>query len=427
MLGVYMEAHNPWWFGETHPKYLEWESSEIKWTPRLINEFRIKPFSLNFIVGPRQIGKTTAIAIYIHKNLLKRLKPEAIFYFACDEISDFRELGEILDNYLSFRESRGVKSSIIFLDEITFVDEWWRALKSRIDLGKLSKDVIFVSGSASLELIAGKERFPGRRGHGRDHYALPVSFDEFVSQIKKIPVKKYDFSKNIIDNALKANKLLKRELTETFEIYLRTGGFPLAIKEFLTSGKTWNAYKTYMDWLKTDIVRTRKSEKTTKEILSYILNARLTPISWNNIAKETSISSPNTIRSYIEFLEDLFILKVLYWIGTDGKIMPRKNKKIHVTDPFLYDALAKWTRVNIFDEQKVESILAMHLNRIGDIFYWKNSTEVDVILKYEGKLLGFEAKWSIKTPGRRPFNTRILDKKTIPIFLASIKWQSKQL
>jgi len=417
-----MEAYNPWWFGETHPKYLEWKMSEIKWFPRLLSKFENRPFSLNFIVGPRQIGKTTAIAIYIHEKLLKKFKPEAIFYFACDEISDFRELGEILDNYLSFRESRGVKSSVIFLDEVTFVNEWWRALKSRIDLGKLSRDVIFISGSASLELLAGKERFPGRRGYGKDYYVLPVSFNEFVSQIKKIPVKEFEFSRNIVDNVLKANKLFEKELADAFEIYLRTGGFPLAIKEFLTSGRTWNAYKAYIDWIKTDIIRAGKSEKAAKEIVSYILNARLTPISWNSIAKETSVSSPNTIRSYIEFLENLFILKVLYWIGTDGRVMPRKNKKIHVTDPFLYDALARWVRVNIYDEQKVESVVSSHLNRIGEIFYWRDLTEVDVILKHKDKLLGFEVKWTVKTPGRKPFNTRILDRKTIPIFLASIKW-----
>lgn len=417
-----METYNPWWFGEEHPKYIEWKTSGIRWTPRLINKFRIMPFSLNFIIGPRQIGKTTAIAVYIHEKLLKNFKPEAIFYFACDEISDYKELGEILDNYLSFRESRGVKSSVIFLDEITFVDEWWRALKSRIDLGKLLRDVVFVSGSASLELLAGKERFPGRRGHGQDYYALPVSFNEFVSQIKKVPVKKYDFSENMIDSALKANKLFEKELMELFEIYLRTGGFPLAIKEFLVSGKTWNAYRTYMDWLKTDIVRAGKSVKTVKEIITYILNARLTPISWNNMVRETSVSSPNTIRNYIEFLENLFVLKVLYWVSPDGKIKLRKNKKVHIIDPFLYDTLAKWARVNVFEEQKVESVVAMHLNRISDIFYWRNSTEVDVILRYEGKLLGFEVKWTVKTPSRKPFRTRILDKKTIPTFLASIKW-----
>ena len=60
------------------------------------------------------------------------------------------------------------------------------------------------------------------------------------------------------------NKLFEKELADAFEIYLRTGGFPLAIKEFLTRGKTRNAYKAYIDWIKTDIIRAGKVRKPQK-------------------------------------------------------------------------------------------------------------------------------------------------------------------
>jgi len=60
------------------------------------------------------------------------------------------------------------------------------------------------------------------------------------------------------------NKLFEKELADAFEIYLRTGGFPLAIKEFLTRGKMWNAYKAYIDWIKTDIIRAGKVRKPQK-------------------------------------------------------------------------------------------------------------------------------------------------------------------
>lgn len=65
-------------------------------------------------------------------DLIKYRDPRPIFY-SCDEVADYRELGEIIDNYQSARKEWGIKSSIIFLDEITFVNEWYRAIKSRID------------------------------------------------------------------------------------------------------------------------------------------------------------------------------------------------------------------------------------------------------------------------------------------------------
>ncbi|MGC8645991.1 MAG: AAA family ATPase [Thermoplasmata archaeon] len=79
--------------------------------------------------SPRQVEKTTALKILIH-SLLEKHDPRKIFYFYCDELSNYRKMGEIIDNYLSSRRSLGIKNSFIFLDEITFLDEWWRALKS---------------------------------------------------------------------------------------------------------------------------------------------------------------------------------------------------------------------------------------------------------------------------------------------------------
>lgn len=47
--------------------------------PREVNAVSLKPFSLNFIYGPRQVGKTTMIKLII-KDLLHEVRPEAIFF-----------------------------------------------------------------------------------------------------------------------------------------------------------------------------------------------------------------------------------------------------------------------------------------------------------------------------------------------------------
>lgn len=88
-----MEDQNPWWKGEEDEVYEGWKTSEIKWIPELIKEISLKPFSLHFLVGPRQVGKTTLLKIFI-QNLLKRSEAKGIFYYSCDELSDYRELGK---------------------------------------------------------------------------------------------------------------------------------------------------------------------------------------------------------------------------------------------------------------------------------------------------------------------------------------------
>jgi predicted AAA+ superfamily ATPase len=58
-----MKDQNPWWYGEVDKKFEEWKNKPLKWVPPILEEFNFKPFSLNFIVGPRQVGKTTALKI----------------------------------------------------------------------------------------------------------------------------------------------------------------------------------------------------------------------------------------------------------------------------------------------------------------------------------------------------------------------------
>ncbi len=423
-----MEEYNPWWVGEEDYQYIEWRESKIKWIPKVIGELKVEPYSLNFIVGPRQVGKTTLIKIFIHEYLLNKYPAKSIFYYSCDELADYRELGEVLDQYISSRSGWGIKSSIIFLDEITFVDEWWRALKARIDRGVFKKDVLYITGSASIELLKGRERFPGRRGYGRDIFYLPMAFDEYAEIFGNLRLAKNTFDE-LVDSldVIKANMIYRERLKNLFQNYLMTGGFPIPIKEFYSKGSiSIYSLKTYLDWLYSDWNRIGKSVRYMKEILSYILSARLTPISWLNIARETSINSPNTVRSYIEALEDLFVLKVLNILSPDKKVLFRKNKKIHVTDPFLYRVISYFTGREVLQETIVESVVTQHISRVADVYFWRNKSEVDVVVLYNGRQIGFEVKWTFKKPTRKTRHLDkiyLLDKDLIPVFLSSISWR----
>ncbi len=414
-----MEEYNPWWFREIDPVFEEWRKLPVRWVPRILDEFSFNPFSLHFFIGPRQVGKTTALKILIHK-LLEERDPKSIFYFACDEVSDFYELGEIIDSYLSYRESWGVKSSIIFLDEITFIEEWYRALKSRIDRMVFRNDVLVITGSASIELIAGKERFPGRRGYGRDIYMYPMFFNEYVKHFGKIELVESGLDK--LHKRLEANKVFSKTLSNLFLRYLETGGFPLPIREMFKHGHVFfSSKKVYLDWLRSDWLKSGKSENYMKEIITYLLETASSPISWNRVARNTSISSPHTVRDYIEFLENLMVTKVLYWVSPEGRVDYRKNKKIIFIDPFIYRVLSGYTRVEVEESIIVEATVASHISKYAPIYYWRNKSEVDIVIPYGKKLLGFEVKWRRKVSyGRRPFKTEVLDRETIPVFLATL-------
>ena len=423
-----MEEQNPWWVNEEDFEYRKWKESEVRWKPRIIEEITLDPFSLHFISGPRQVGKTTALKICIHE-LLKKKDPKAIFYYSCDELTDYKELGEVLDNYINARKEWRIKSSFIFLDEITFVDEWWRAIKFRIDKGFFRNDVILVTGSCSLELLKQKEYFPGRRGSGNDIYFFPLDFSEYVEIFGKIRLKKISIDEiNGIESAMNANSLYQNTIDRLFSNYLKTGGFPIPTKEFFARGKvSVYAKKVYLDWLRSDWKKIGKSDKYMKEVISYILRSRLTPISWLSISRETSLASPHTVQSYIEALEDLFVAKVLNIITPDFRVLYRKNKKIHITDPFLYATLSYFTGEEVLEEMVVESIVSSHFSMVTDVYFWKNKSEVDIIVKKDKEQIGVEVKWGFKK-FRKPRHLSkllLLTKDKLPLFMASTDWSKK--
>ncbi|MBC7128957.1 MAG: ATP-binding protein [Thermoplasmatales archaeon] len=416
-----MESQNPWWYGEIDKKYEEWRSSPVKWIPPIVKDFKFRPFSLNFLVGPRQVGKTTALKIFIHHFLLPKVSPKSIFYFSCEELTNFKELKEVIDNYLAFKETNKVSSSFIILDEITFVEDWYRTIKLKIDEGAFKKDVIIISGSASLELLKQKEYFPGRRGYGKDINFYPMSFSDYLTSLKNIKTERTNLED--IERAMKGNKIQISIIKRFFANYLLTGGFPLPIVEFFSTGKiSFDTRKIYIDWLRNDFRKLKRNENYMKEVLAYIINARCNPVSWLSVSKETSIASPHTAKAYLEDLENLFIIKVLNLISPDLKVLYRKNKKIHFIDPFLYTTICEFVRMKLFEEAMLESVVAAHIARKYETFYWRNKKEVDIVVRLGEKQFGIEVKTAARSwlSPKHLTKTFLLTKEDIPLFLSSI-------
>ncbi len=423
-----MERSNPWWRSEPDA-FLEekWSKLKVKWIPKEKNRLSLEPFSLNFLYGPRQVGKTTLVKLLIEEILheKKQVDSRSVLYFACDELADYKELGEVLASYLGARSSWGIKTSYIFLDEVTFVEDWWRALKARIDDGSLSHDTVTVSGSASLDLLRHREHFPGRRGNGKDLLLRPLGFRSYVNALTDLKLQLGD-SLEGSNQAINANQIYSETLSSMFQSYTETGGYPLAIHDNAGTGRVSEATrKALVDGLRGDLLRVGRSEKYMKEVISYIISARANPISWLGISKETSIKSPNTTRTYVETLDDLLVLTILELIRPDGKVMHRKNRKIHFSDPFVHSALAGYVGAEMDEAALVEGTVASHLSRHYDTYFWRNGSEVDIIARNQSKAqYGVEVKWGFKS-GRKPRHLRqyfSLNRSTLPVFLASLSF-----
>jgi predicted AAA+ superfamily ATPase len=390
-----LKIFNPWWekkdWEKTDKHLKEFDSMKIKWIPNWIKEISLVPFSLNFVIGPRQVGKTTGIKLLI-KELLKEKNNFSVFYFDVEALQDPKELREVLLTYKKIKEENNVKNSFIFLDEVTNLKEWWRILKSFIDAGMFQEDVITVTGSSTLRLLKQAESFLGRRGKGKDIEVLPLSFQEFLK------VQNIDLTKR---------KTLEEEIQNQFKAYLSSGGFPKSINRI-------DFFKDLISSIETEIQKNGKSPLTTKQIISAILEMVPSAFSFNTIANRIGISN-KTVESYIEDLENLYVLKVVYF--KDKFVNFKKEKKIFIRDPFLLNCLAAWCNKEIRKDFLYEFIVQEHLLRkFKEIYYYRNRYEIDCIagnLKVEVK--------AGKPHRLYPKEVIVLEEKDIPNFIIDLK------
>ncbi len=393
---------NKWWISkeliEKDHNIVHWDEQKYKWMPSIIEKIKITPFAFHIILGPRQVGKTTALKLLI-RELLKKRNEKSVFYFNCEYLSDYKELNEVIEAYFEFREDNNITSSVILLDEITAPKEWYKTIKFLIDSGKFKNDVLIITGSTSLSIKKEIELFPGRRGNGQDLVMFPLSFREFLRVVNPELEKKINPLRNFEDLSKEAknNMLLFEEVQKEFRKYLKTGGFPLSV---VNMNDTVEAKKAYLSWVKNAVLKDGKNDNIARQIIKSLLEKAPNPISWEIIAKNIEIKSPKTVSSYIEFLKNIYSLIILHHIDiSDKQIKFGKNKKIHFFDPLLFEAFEEWCLVKIKNKESilVESIAAMHIARIfKEAYYWRNHTEIDIIVQEKNKLIGFEVKWQEK-------------------------------
>jgi len=377
------EVINLWWYSdnwEREDKHLrEWEAQEIKWFPSWITKLSTKPFSLNFVMGPRQVGKTTGIKFFIKNLIEKGIEPEKIFYLDVGLVSSIERLKKII-----FSLS---KESFIFLDEVTSLENWWKIIRAAIDSGLLKNKVITVTGSASLKLKKHAEFFPGRTGYGGKIEVLSLSFPEYV-RVKH-----------------KEKKLPDSLLTKEFKKYLTTGGFPLSIN----LGE--KAYGDMLSAFESEFVKADLDIETCYQIISSLLEKIPSSLSYQAVGGDIGISY-KTVEYYLKVLRYLYVLELAYW-KHNNKISFRKEKKIFFRDPFLYHTFSFWTGKKFLDSALYEGVVQEHLLRkFGEIYYYRNYYEIDCI----ANKLKIEVKAG-KPHRQYPRNVKVLEEEEIPKFL----------
>ncbi|MFH1741850.1 MAG: ATP-binding protein [bacterium] len=329
---------NPWW---ERPHRIPEFFSRMKPRPylsllaQLVEETDVRRAVV--LMGPRRVGKTVMIHHEIGRLLEHEIQPERICYFSVDHpiynglsLEDFlKSYGEAVD--VDFRTDK----CYVFFDEIQYLREWERHLKSLVD--SYPNLELLVSGSAAAALrLKSTESGTGRF---TDFLLPPLTFHEYlflIGQEELVTIQwkeeKLHFTTDNIET-----------LNEHFIEYLNYGGYPEVVLS---------------EEIRSDPGRYIKSDIIDKVLLRDLpglygiediqeLNYLFTNLAFNTageisleeLSKNSGVTK-NTIKKYIEYLEAAFLVRVVHRIDRNAKRFKRANFfKVYLTNPSIRAAL----------------------------------------------------------------------------------------
>lgn len=431
-----LKEQNPWWIAkekiEEDVNLEKLSRVKYKWHPPILDLFRTNKDVIYTLRGSRQVGKTTTLKLLI-KRLLPNISKENIFYFTCNNIDTYQDLIEILRMYFDWQENKQRK--FVFVDEITFVKNWTRAIKHLADLGKLRNCTMILTGSNAHDLKYEVERMPGRRGEDAelDKILFPVSFKTYVEFVNPEIVQRF----SNIDLAKKHYPFYQKQLQRYLDDFLLTGGFIQAINSLAANKKVEiDIYQQYLSWALGDLAKLGKKEVYSRQIFDQVIRSITTNIGFDTIAKKTSIDSHRTVEDYLDVMESNFIVKILYQIDTNKRIAAsRRTKKIYFQDVFLFwvflgyvfglsdyfSASQKRLNDTLLRSKLIENLVMSSLMRLESSVNWSNivfffrttnQVEVDFVVKRQnGGLLPIEVKYQDKVERKDFLNLNKLNRQ----------------
>jgi predicted AAA+ superfamily ATPase len=335
------------------------------------------------ISGLRRVGKSTLLAQLAH-----RLGEEHFYYvnFEDDRLLGF-QASDANDLYQVLVELFGERL-VFILDEVQNVPGWERFVRRFMDMGFK----FYISGSNASLL----SRELGSRLTGR--YVLvelfPFSFSEFLH-----------FRQHTIPDLGRLTTVDTARLQQFLSEYLRLGGIPDPLKyPELPLLRT-----LYDDVLYRDIAARYRVEglRALKELAFYLMSNVASPVSFNRLKEQLRLGSVNTVKNYIEYLENSWLLFTLNVFDYSVKRQQIAAKKVYSIDTGLAGSVGFAFSANT--GKLLENLVFLALRRRNrEIYYYTSPAgyEVDFYLPQTRQLI--QVAQNLGDPITRERETRAL-------------------
>lgn len=349
------------------------------------------------LIGPRQVGKTTLIhSILKHKSHL----------FLDGDDPTVRML-------LKSPNTEQLKSiigehNILFIDEAQRIENIGLTLKIITDQ---FKDVqLLVSGSSAFELKnLTNEPLTGRKWQ---YYLYPISWEEFEANLGYVKA---------------MQQLEQRLLFGMYPDVLNNLGDEIEILKTLTDSYLYKDILAFNNIKKPDIL---------EKLLQALAYQTGQEVSYNELSQLLGIDK-NTVNSYIDILENSYVVFRLPSFSKNLRNEIKRNQKIYFYDNGVRNAIlndfrplelrhdkgALWENFLISERLKLNA----YNKTLAQAYFWRTTAqqEIDYIETKAEELSAFKFKWSAKAKVKIPktfvktYNTKvkIIDKANFTKFL----------
>jgi len=310
---------------------------------------RVKPLH-NFAIiisGIRRCGKSTL--------LVQSMKREEEFYYLNFEdprLADFeiRDI-EMLEEAFSeeFHEA-----DLYYFDEIQNISGWESYVRYLLEN---EKKVVITGSNASL---LSRELGTKLTGRNLRIELFPFSYHEYLEYMEH------------------------EDSADSFGEYLASGGFP----EYLRTGMDEILQNLLLDIIARDIIFRNpvKNPHVVTEIAVYLLGNTAREFTLSKLQKIFSaIGSVTTIASYVDLLEDAYIIFTLPRFSYSQKTRQINPKKVYAID----NGLIRANSIQFSDDHGrfLENHVFLELRkRYRELFYFREKGECDFLVKEKTKI-----------------------------------------
>lgn len=326
------------------------------------------------LLGPRQVGKTT---------LIEHLLEGEAFLFLDGDDPGIRNL--------LFEPNTEQIRSIIGNHKYVFIDEAQRinniGLTMKIITDRFKHVQLFASGSSSFDLSSSvNEPLTGRKW---EFQLFPISWEEYETH----------------HGYLHAQQTLENRLIYGFyPDVLNHPGDEYSVLENLTSSYLYRDILAYAG--------IRKPEVLDKLVQALALQVG-SEVNYTELAQLVNVDK-NTVAKYIDILEKGYVVFRLNSFSRNLRNEIKTNNKIYFYDNGIRNMVlrnfsplhersdkgALWENFLIAERVKQNA----YYQRMARTYFWrtKQQQEVDFVEERNGKIYGYEFKWSMKKSAKIP-------------------------